>query len=435
MKKSLLTATLLVPMMALGQTATIISPESAIEYGGTMCIAMSENGQYIAGSTQQYAGFIMDLNDGTILFDEPLDDFGCEVRGVSNTGIGVGMNGNSAPSIDFATGEKTDLETPEGFVSIANGISPDGSIIVGLYYSAETYVEKPCYWDADGTLHELPEANEEELGFEYNGSRAVAVSDDGKTIVGYVIDNFAGNPPIIWRLDEDETSDTFGQWVYDIAIILDKFEPGYGDKPYYQMTPTCISHNGKYVAVTLTMNNENSSNGLGLFDIEEGSFVEVPINEELQLQNAFHPASVSNNGDIVGYYGAMMSLIPFIFQNTGDESAQLQDFANFFGEEITDDGLVEVVTSPRTIPCVITADGSKIAGWAVNGDTWDTFSFIIDLNGESGVNDIAVSNNGAAGQPQVVARYNAAGMRVADNARGLNIEMMSDGSARKVLVK
>ena len=59
----------------------------------------------------------------------------------------------------------------------------------------------------------------------------------------------------------------------------------------------------------------------------------------------------------------------------------------------------------------------------------------LDLNGESGVNDIAVSNNGAEGQPQVVARYNAAGMRVADNARGLNIEMMSDGSARKVLVK
>ena len=109
--------------------------------------------------------------------------------------------------------------------------------------------------------------------------------------------------------------------------------------------------------------------------------------------------------------------------------------ADFFGEDISDDALLTLLTAERTIPCVISADGSKIAGWSIDSTTWATYSFIIDLNGESGVNDIAVSNNGAEGQPQVVARYNAAGMRVADNARGLNIEMMSDGSARKVLVK
>lgn len=421
------------PVMALAQSVTIINPESALDYGGTVCIAMSENEQFISGSTQQYTGFIMSLADGEIIYDEPLDDYGCEVRGVSNTGIGVGSNGFNAPHIDFATGVKTDLETPEGHTSIANGITPDGSIIVGLYYN-ENYVETPCYWDADRVLHALPETNEEELGFEYNGSRAVAVSDDGKTILGYVIDNFAGDPPIIWRLDEDETSDTFGQWVYDIAVTLELFEPGYGDKPYYQMTPVSISRNGKYACLALALNDENYYNGVALLDLEEGSLIEVPMADELK-ENAFFPASVSNNGDIVGYFGMMMSLTPFIFQNTGDESAQLQPMAEFFGEDISDDALLTLISAERTIPCVISADGTKIAGWSVDSTTWATYSFIIDLNGESGVKDIAVSNNGADAQPQVVARYNAAGMRVADNARGLNIEMMSDGSARKVLVK
>lgn len=422
------------PVMALAQSVTVINPESALDYGGTMCITMSENGQFIAGSSQEYAGFIMNLADGEIIYDDPVDDYGCEVRGVSNAGVGVGMNGIAAPRIDFATGDKTDLETPEGFTSIANGITPDGSIIVGLYYSETTYVETPCYWDADGALHQLPETTSEELGFEYNGSRAVAVSDDGKTIVGYVIDNFAGNPPIIWRLDEDETSDTFGQWVYDIDIILDKFEPGDGDNAYWVMTPISLSHNGKYVSLKLAMNDENYSNGVGLFDIEEGTITEVSMTDEMK-QNDFFPASVSNNGDIVGYFGMMMTLSPFIFKNTGEEGAQLLPMADFFGEDISNDALLTLLTAERTIPCVISADGSKIAGWSIDSTTWATYSFIIDLNGESGVNDIAVSNNGAEGQPQVVARYNAAGMRVADNARGLNIEMMSDGSARKVLVK
>lgn len=418
MKKTLLTLALsiVVSAFAWAQQLSIITDETGTQ-GAIQVLTMSDNGMYVAGTTETMAGFVMNVATGAIVYDEALDEFGCEMRGVSNDGIAVGLNGN-AIILNVNTGEKTELETPANNTSIANAITPDGSLIVGLCYH-DGFVENPAIWDQFGVLTLLPEPTPEELGFTYNGSRAVAVSEDGKTIVGYIVDDMAGHPIIFWTLQDN------GEWLLDTTIATTLFEPAWGDKPYFTIEPLCISANGKYVGLNLAFNNEEFSTGLGLYNTETNEISVIPSGDEFQ-QAAFYPSSVSNEGDIVGQIIlGPTSRNAFFYQN-GDE--MVRTFAEAFPEE----EFAALANSPACIPTKITPNSSKIAGWYIDLDTYNYYSFILTLSTE-GIVDIVIDNNSSNAVP--VAIYNTAGMLLDRPTPGVNIIMMSDGTSKKVLVK
>lgn len=418
MKKTLLTIALsiVVSAFAWAQQLSIITDEAGTQ-GAIQVLTMSDNGMYVAGTTETMAGFVMNVATGAIVYDEALDEFGCEMRGVSNDGIAVGLNGN-AIILNVNTGEKTELETPANNTSIANAITPDGSLIVGLCYH-DGFVENPAIWDQFGVLTLLPEPTPEELGFTYNGSRAVAVSEDGKTIVGYIVDDMAGHPIIFWTLQDN------GEWLLDTTIATTLFEPAWGDKPYFTIEPLCISANGKYVGLNLAFNNEEFSPGLGLYNTETNEISVIPSGDEFQ-QAAFYPSSVSNEGDIVGQIIlGPTSRNAFFYQN-GDE--MVRTFAEAFPEE----EFAALANSPACIPTKITPNSNKIAGWYIDLDTYNYYSFILTLSTE-GIEDIVIDNNSSNAVP--VAIYNTAGMLLDRPTPGVNIIMMSDGTSKKVLVK
>ncbi len=418
MKKTLLTLALsiVVSAFAWAQQLSIITDETGTQ-GAIQVLTMSDNGMYVAGTTETMAGFVMNVATGAIVYDEALDEFGCEMRGVSNDGIAVGLNGN-AIILNVNTGEKTELETPANNTSIANAITPDGSLIVGLCYH-DGFVENPAIWDQFGVLTLLPEPTPEELGFTYNGSRAVAVSEDGKTIVGYIVDDMAGHPIIFWTLQDN------GEWLLDTTIATTLFEPAWGDKPYFTIEPLCISANGKYVGLNLAFNNEEFSTGLGLYNTETNEISVIPSGDEFQ-QAAFYPSSVSNEGDIVGQIIlGPTSRNAFFYQN-GDE--MVRTFAEAFPEE----EFAALANSPACIPTKITPNSNKIAGWYIDLDTYNYYSFILTLSTE-GIEDIVIDNNSSNAVP--VAIYNTAGMLLDRPTPGVNIIMMSDGTSKKVLVK
>lgn len=418
MKKTLLTLALsvVVSAFAWAQQLSIITDETGTQ-GAIQVLTMSDNGMYVAGTTETMAAFVMNVATGAIVYDEAIDEFGGEMRGVSNDGIAVGMNGK-AIILNVNTGEKMELETPENNTSIANAITPDGSLIVGLCYH-DGFVENPAIWDQFGVLTLLPEPTPEELGFTYNGSRAVAVSEDGKTIVGYIVDDMAGHPIIFWTLQDN------GEWLLDTTIATTLFEPAWGDKPYFTIEPLCISANGKYVGLNLAFNNEEFSTGLGLYNTETNEISVIPSGDEFQ-QAAFYPSSVSNEGDIVGQIIlGPTSRNAFFYQN-GDE--MVRTFAEAFPEE----EFAALANSPACIPTKITPNSNKIAGWYIDLDTYNYYSFILTLSTE-GIEDIVIDNNSSNAVP--VAIYNTAGMLLDRPTPGVNIIMMSDGTSKKVLVK
>ncbi|MGN0033781.1 MAG: hypothetical protein ACI358_08425 [Candidatus Limimorpha sp.] len=419
MKKTLLTLALSIAMSAFAwaqQLEIFANPAGA--YGAIQVLTMSDNSMFVAGTTETMAGFIMNVETGDIVYDESIDAYGAEMRGVSNDGIAVGMNGN-AIALDITTGEKMELETPENNNSIANAITPDGSLIVGVCYH-DGYIENPAIWDQFGVLTLLPEPTPEELGFSYNGSRAVAVSEDGKTIIGYIVDDMAGHPMIFWTLQDN------GEWLLDITVATTLYEPAWGDKPYFTIEPVCVSANGRYVALNLAFNDENFSTGLGVYDMESGEVSVIPSGEEFQ-QAAFYPSSISNESDIVGQIILGPTSRNAFFYQHDDEMVRT------FGEVFPEPDFAILANSPACIPTKITPNSSKIAGWFIDPDTYSYFSFIIILSTE-GIEEIIIDNNSSS-DAVPVAIYNTAGMLLDRPTTGVNIIMMSDGTSKKVLVK
>lgn len=138
---------------------------------------------------------------------------------VSNNGVVVGQYLESNACY-WRNGEWKVLNFEN--MSIANGVTPDGSRIVGSVPpsgtngSLEGLMLVPCYWDAadDGTFAEaveLPHPSKDLLGRNPQYITAVAVANDGKTIAGQIVD-YRGMivQPILY------TQNSKGEWSYTL---------------------------------------------------------------------------------------------------------------------------------------------------------------------------------------------------------------------------
>ncbi|MCD8290432.1 MAG: hypothetical protein LUC91_02905 [Prevotella sp.] len=263
------------------------------EYYGLRGLAMSTNGRYIAGVlgvSGSSGTFIIDTQTGDIQICKS----GGEFRGVSDTGVAIGYGAGGAITCDM----EGNLTVLSG--GIGNAITPDGTIAVGNVprsYSdgGSNWYTHACYWK-DGETVLLPEPTAVELGFGTSGTSAIAVSADGSLIVGYIIDRWATYPLIVWKLNEDGsyTCDPISKGYYEEDQWAD-------NNPYYTISPTGVSGNGKYIALTLQSSNNDHIERIGRYNMETGEL------EEAENETNFLPSGISNDGSIIAALGGVAS--------------------------------------------------------------------------------------------------------------------------------
>lgn len=150
---------------------------------------------------------------------------------ISDNGVAVGSKAESEKAAVWQNGEWSLLNIPKNTVlSYANGVTPDGSRIVGNISPSEYAGDSegtmvvPCYWDrkSDGTYEGpimLPRPHEDFTGRAPQYVTCVRVSDDGKTIAGQMLD-YLGMvcQPLMYFQDEN------GEWEYQ-TLLDDLFHP------------------------------------------------------------------------------------------------------------------------------------------------------------------------------------------------------------------
>lgn len=214
-------------LLSLGLAATMAANAytEPTEYPNYSWQGVAPNGT-LAVSELYGAMSIVDLVTGTESYYEDPDWVLFYSGGlgnyVSNTGIVVGNISSTGPANYWQGGEWHDLDSHDtAGGSIANGITPDGSRICGslmmeiLSVEAENIMLLPCYWDATangfGEYHILPHPTVDLTGRTPQYISAIAISADGKTIVGQITD-YTGfiHQPIIFTEGAD------GEWAYSL---------------------------------------------------------------------------------------------------------------------------------------------------------------------------------------------------------------------------
>ncbi len=436
------------------QTLTKFNTES-IE-NGYQIMEISNNGKYIGGVTALNEMFMINVETKEAQIKEGLDEWGAEVRGVSNTGIGVGYNGPAA--MLSINGEFKNIEeATEEYSSIAEDITDDGNIIVGSINSStftEGWRKKPCIW-IDGVRTMLPYPTEEELGFHNDGACAKHVSADGSVIIGHLIDDMATEPAVLWVKDGDSYKlDSIWKGKFH-PVEYDEEAGGYKkrDEPYLFFQWCNVSANGKYALIKLseylgeevdetwgfTVINETELR-IGIYNIEtkEMKIIVVDGSRGIDAGTDLTPVSISNDGTVIGYTGNGGFGSPrngFILKAGEEQPRLLKDVYSQFEEfSIYDDNGINA-------PLSISGDGRYIAGYGYNsvdmdfdGEIWPmpyVEGYVIDTQADpTSISSIADSNSTKATE-----YFTVDGRKVAAPVKGLNIIKTSNGETKKVFVK
>lgn len=189
--------------------------------------SISPNGIWAAGTDPMTYDFVIyNLADGkTYRYTEDEENstyMGGSGNFISNEGqVVVDVYGKDMAAV-WDNGEVTLLPRAEGDrSSTANGITPDGTRICGTigktgFTMEEVTMRFPIIWDRseDGTwqmYEELPYPTLDFSGRVPQYIMAIAISENGKTIAGQIVD-YSGMimQPIVWNQDEE------GEWAYSI---------------------------------------------------------------------------------------------------------------------------------------------------------------------------------------------------------------------------
>lgn len=417
MRKILLSTALLLSIgtAAMAQSLTIL-PD--VDEHGYMGLSISRNGKYICGSTVNYEAFVADWQNEKVQLLDPIDDFGTELRSVSNDGVAVGFNG-PAITLDM-DGKETQLQEEE---SIAESITSDGKLIVGSV-TAEAYVTHACYWK-DGERTMLPEPTSEEMGFEISGTSAKYVSADGSVIVGQVIDDMATYPAILWTLEADGTY-KLNPLSKDYFYVESEEELPEGEEgnPYATFSASGVSGNGRYIALSLS-DAQTGVFSFGRYDLQTNTLevAEAEESDDPYSMMVYVSSGIANDGTMVGYAGGMMMRVGYIWK-AGDKAPVT--LASEY-PELTKLADYDAVMS--NLPASISEDGNYIVGFGMDALTYNYETYVLFRDVTSGVN----SAEAAVKEAKEVGRYNVGGAKVNAAVKGLNIIKMSDGTVKKVI--
>lgn len=438
---------------ASAQTLTEI--KEAVEVGGVMIQTISNNGKYIGGMTFGQQLYLGDWQNGKSVILDSVDDMGAEIRGVSNSGMGVGYNG-PAVSVDM-DGNMTIIEqVTEETSSIGESITNDGKIMTGCITNTsmtamDTWQYKACYWE-NGKRIMLPYPTSEEMTFPVNGSSAKRISADGSVILGHLVDNMSSFPAVLWKKVGDEYQlDTICKGMFAPTIYnedLGDYEPR--EEPYPLFQFAAISANGKYVALNVARNETFTDEDMGqTYTYPSETRVAIYNTETKELQEFVVDGSngieegttcmanaISNDGTVIGCTGdgIMSPRNGFIIKAgekqpklMAEEFSSIEQFASFdeYGMHT---------------PCAITGDGRYITGFAmvpytmeIEGEEIEFLigeGYVIDMQGDpTAINSITKT------EKKATEYFTVDGRKVAAPVKGLNIIKTSNGETKKVFVK
>lgn len=290
---------------------------------------MSQDRHYVAGNDQGLScPFIWNTETNDIMVIMVRDSAWREYEGgggfmeyvnmtgafhaVNNSGVAVGALTNaeyvSRPIMATINDESnfTYLYTNPGDAGCeAYGISADGSVIVGFYFS-EDWTTYPCIWNADGTVRtDLPTPTAAQVGIEIDYASARWISDDASTIFGYVQDaNTGAWVAVAWKLVN-------GQYEV-LPLANDYFQTSYyddngnfisGDNPYFEFTPAALSADGQWIALTVLETYDPSdwdavvTPKMARMNLNTRNLEVLTLAEGYESNEAF---SIANNGTCVG---------------------------------------------------------------------------------------------------------------------------------------
>ncbi len=407
-------------------------------------IGISPNGKYVTGwvygegdGSNDGCPALYNTETGTF----SLCQYGGECTAVTNDGTMLGYMGDNGYAYNTLTDKMLEWGNSTSY-PIACGSTTDGDIIVGSYIYGG-WQHKACYMK-DGNLYALPWPSLEDVGFptvpegededDYNsvmGTRALSISDDGKLICGYMINNYECKGALLWRLNEET-----GEYELD-PICKGKLEYAYfdGTLPYLDYEPTAMSHNGKYIAFTL-QDNDGALGGnyyVGLYDVEQGEMIATG-----KINGDCSSTRVSNDGTVLVHSGDLdsQSALPYIWYPGTDAPQAMTDV--FSQLTILKDFNEQGFNKPNDI----TPDGRYIVGmmyYYFEGEDEDytrRASWLLDTQeyyGATGIGSINVSadESDAAAVPEY---YSIDGKRLAAPQKGVNI-VRQGSKTSKVIVQ
>lgn len=371
----------------------------------------SPNGKFAVGiNYASYAPAIWNTEEKTI-FDFPEYERST-FHAVSNSGIAVGglslgTEDNLRPCYATWNGTIEQLDSKNN-IGEAYDISENG-IIVGYYYrnilvKEETkMVTTACYWK-DGVLYTLPNPTKEQCGIAIDGAEARYVSSDGSVILGFVIDNYATWPAVIWRLNSET-----GEYVCD-PIFAKYWEEEYGTgKPYMVFTPGGISSNGEWLSITAETSIDEST----LTALPTSCAIKLNLNTNTLVQlddvkgMSISALGIADNGAMVAI-GSPAGVTPSLANRTAYVYPYNSTKALTIQESIGSDKSFGQVSG--NTPASITSDGKKIMGFGITAKR-DFFSYLVNLSKE-----VAAIDNIYAGNKTIDCRnnrvYNISGQQV-----------------------
>ncbi len=223
MKKQLL----LTGIAAVGLSAIAADVPAPKTFENAYICAMSSNGVYAVSQTSSGVT-IFNLANGQVdsYLADP-DDWSSPIftvgLGKCASDNGIVLGGADDDVQYWKDGEWYYLDVPENATStnLANAITPDGRRICGsigvseFSFDGDALMQAPCIWNATekgyGMPVMLPHPDKDFTGRVPQYVTAIDISDDGKTIIGQVM-NATGMMayPIIYRENEE------GEWSYEI---------------------------------------------------------------------------------------------------------------------------------------------------------------------------------------------------------------------------
>ncbi len=389
-----------------------------------MALGISANGKYVTGSTYDGYMFVADWEAGKIQFAENKDELGAQGRAVSDEGVAYGFNVNA-----FSLNIEGDTATIWGQNSMADGVTRDGAVVVGNLDTDGDYETNACYWK-DGQFYRLPEPTESWVGFEISGTAAKYVSDNASTIVGYYIDNFSTYPAIAWHLNAGDST-------YSVVPFCKRWYDGSYDlntgHPYQMFTPSGVSSDGKWVAMTV-QTIDSWFPVMARYNIEEDSLEVISAPSDDYDEQTIYATGIANDGTLIGFVENDNYDRVALYCKAGETT--FQKLSDAFP---TVEGLQTYDNNGWCVPTGITPNGKYIVGYSsvqINGASDDEGgfgyeTFILDTdsdNGLDGINNV----NGDEAKAKTVATYSTDGRRVnANQYHGLVITKTANGKASK----
>lgn len=329
----------------------------------------SANGKWVAGTNfNEFAACVWDVeNNKIITYAEAV---GGTLHSVNNDGVAVGeidgkafmIKNGAVVNLYFNQGNEIETEWGPMFDgdngSSAYALSEDGSVVVGFYFDSN-YTTNACIWTAPETRIDLPLPTEEEVGFFVNGAEARYVSADGSVIGGWLIDDMATQPFVIWIKGADGK--------YTCKPVCNAFFDleGKNNMPYMAFQACCLSADGNWAGLLVAPPYDFENWESPVYQTARLNLATGDI--EIMDGDAIEPFSISNDGTVVGC--------------PADFMAERKSFVWHAGEKASVD-LTSLISSASFNSLInvaagyIAPDNSYVAGFANDSD-FNYISFIV----------------------------------------------------------